>query len=133
MKKIVMMSVMVVLMALNGSSLFAGKASAKTEQLAVVTQYLNLMKDYLTLSDKWMTMVKDDDTAVFLAADSIANIYKEKGNKAAAIPRLRKLLKKYKSQKVVCRAILFKIKDIYKDEKEYDKALKVLDEIIDLD
>jgi tetratricopeptide (TPR) repeat protein len=132
-KKVIVLAMIVLTVTVFCNPLSAGAFKAKDGDLKVINQYLALMGNYLNIADKWVSMVKDDDTAVYLAVESLVEIYKEQGDKRKAIPKLRSLLNKYKSRKTVCRAILFKIKDIYKDNKEYDKALKVINEIIDLD
>ena len=57
-------------------------------------------------------------------------IHEQKGNKLNAIPALRTILSEYEMSQGVRTAIHFKIKDIYKEAGEHDKALKELKTIL---
>lgn len=102
------------------------------DQLEIMSDFLEMMNEYLNFSKKFVDCLKDEDLSIYLIAESITEIYEKKGSKSDAIPDLRKLAAKKKKNKVAYKAILFKIKDIYKDNKEYDKALGVLQEIADI-
>jgi hypothetical protein len=111
----------------------AAQASPGSEELAAIQQFVTLMKDYLDVSEFWMTMLSEPDLAAFLVAEGITEIYEEKGDKAGAIPELEKMLVKYEKNATVVRAIRFKLRDIYKETGQTDKALSQLRAILDTD
>ncbi len=114
----------------GGMKLQAGRMEGvKVQQIVMMKNFIEILNNYMTVSEKWVTMLKKEDMAIYFAADSIAEIYKQKGEPLGAIPKLRALAEK---KPVARKAILFKIKDIYKDAQKYNDALKVLEEIIDL-
>lgn len=119
-------------MFLAGSNLQAQDEAFNLDQLNMMRDFISLMSEYLTVANKFVTNLKDDDISVYLIAESMTEIYEKKGSKADAIPALRKLAEKNKGNKVAYKAILFKIKDIYKENQEYDKALAVLVEVSDV-
>lgn len=103
------------------------------EQLEMMQEFISLLQNYLNVADKYTTMLKNQDIAIYMVAESMTELYEKKGDKELAIPKLEKLLEKYKSRPVVRRAILFKIKDIYKDKGKTNEALATLDKIIKLE
>lgn len=112
-----------------GNTVKAQDEAFNLDQLNMMRDFISMMNEYLSVSAKWVNSLKDDDLSIYLIAESMKEIYEQKGEKTKVIPELRKLAEQNKDRKVVHKAILFKIKDIYKDNKEYDKALEVLWEI----
>ena len=106
-------------------------AQAQQPDITTMQNFLNLMDRYLDISGKWMNMLADKETTIYLAVEGIAEIYEQKGNKLDAIPALREIMKKYPQNRVVRTAIQFKIRDILKDNGKYDEALRVLWQIIE--
>lgn len=112
-----------------GNTVKAQDPDAAMEQLDMMRNFLSMMNEYLNISQKFVNCLKDDDLSVFLVAESMIELHEKKGAKLNAIPDLRKLADQYKDRNVVRKAILFKIKDIYKDNQQFDKAMEVLWEI----
>ena len=127
--KIVVVAVCVSLAVCLGNTVKAQEEELALEQLNMMRDFISMMNEYLSMSSKWVNSLKDEDLTIYLVAESMTEIYEKKGSKADAIPALRKLAEQHKDKKVVQKAILFKIKDIYKDNQDYDKALAVLQEI----
>lgn len=115
-----------------GNNLQAQDEAFNLDQLNMMRDFIALMSEYLTVANKFVTNLKDDDISVYLIAESMTEIYEKKSSKMDAIPELRKLAEKNKENKVAYKAVLFKIKDIYKENQEFDKALAVLVEISDV-
>jgi tetratricopeptide (TPR) repeat protein len=96
-----------------------------------VESFLSMMTTYLTLSDRWVGMVSNPDTATYLALEGIVEIYEKRGSKRDAIPHLRRILQAQGNNRAVRNAVRFKIRDIYNDLGEKDKALEELDRIVE--
>lgn len=132
MKKVKMMAMAIAITVFAGNSLKAQDEAFDLDQLNMMRDFMSLMSEYLTVANKFVTNLKDDDISVYLIAESMTEIYEKKGSKADAIPALRILAEKNRGNKVAYKAVMFKIKDIHKENNELDKALAVLVEISDL-
>ena len=98
--------------------------------LTTINQFIDVMDGYLDVTDKWMKLVEDEDSVIYLVAEGISEVYEEKGDAVGAIPELEKMVEKYKSRPRVTTAIRFKLRDLYKESGQYDKALKELHAIL---
>ena len=98
--------------------------------LTTINQFIDVMDGYLDVTDKWMKLVEDEDSVIYLVAEGVAEVYEAKGDAVGAIPELEKMVEKYKSRPRVTTAIRFKLRDLYKESGQYDKALKELHAIL---
>ena len=115
----------------SGMNVQAGKmGAASVQQMTMMKSFIEVMRDYMAVSRQWVKMMKDDDMVIYFVAESTAEIFKAKGAPLDAIPELRALAAKCYGNPVAKKAIMFKIKDIYKEAQKYDEALKVLKEIV---
>ena len=112
-------------------TLFAGDKSAKDVELERIQSFIGVMQSYLDAAEQWVKMVSDKDTAVYLVAERVTEIYEAQGHKDQAIPDLRKILSKYENNRAVRNAIHFKIAEIYKEAGQHEKALEELDALLD--
>jgi hypothetical protein len=101
------------------------------EQLAMMQEMIGMMQKYLEVSHRWIDMASRPETAVYLAAEGITEIYEHQGDKSKAIPHLRKVMERHKGNRTVESAIRFKIRDIYKDSGQFEEALAELDAIVE--
>ena len=94
--------------------------------LSTINQFIELMGGYLDISEQWMKLVEDDDFVIYLVAEGITEVYEAKGDPAGAVPELEKLADQFKGRPRVATAIRFKLRDLYKDSGQLDKALDEL-------
>lgn len=106
------------------------EVSGRGADMETTQQFLAMMEHYLDLSDKWVEMLSSEERAIFLAIEGITEIYEERGEKAAAIGHLRQLLERHKGNQTVRNAVHFKLRDIYRETGQSDKALAELDRIV---
>ena len=99
-------------------------------EAAAMEQFLGTMQQYLDLSDQFVDMMQSEESTVFMALEGITEIYEEKGDKFAAIEHLERLLERYKDNRTVRNFIHFKLRDLYKERGQADKALAVLELVI---
>jgi len=99
-------------------------------ELETAKQFLGVMQGYLEVSKQWMQHLEDPDMVVFLATEGIVEAYEEKGDKMGAVPELQDLLEKYGNNRVIRTAIRFKLRDLYKDSGQFDKALEELHAVL---
>lgn len=95
-----------------------------------MARFIGLMDSYLALSDRWVGMLEQPDRAVFLAIEGITEIYEKSGRKAEAIPHLEAILERHPDDQAVRNAVRFKLRDLYKETGQADKALAELDRIV---
>jgi len=93
-------------------------------------QFIALMKEYLSMGERWVQMAGKSDSAAYLAIEGIAEIYEQRGAKAQAIPHLRRLLDAEATTATVRTLLRFKLRDLYNETGQSEKALAELDHIL---
>jgi thioredoxin-like negative regulator of GroEL len=90
---------------------------------------LGTVQAYLAVLERMGQFSSDPRAALLLAQNSIKDIYEEKGQKAQAVPELRKILQDL-DDPAVRTAVRFAIADIYKETGQKDQALEELRQIV---
>jgi len=121
----------VLLMLLLSLALMVPAAAWADEDMQQMDQFLALMKSYLGVSDQWVEMNSQRETVIFLAIEGIVEIYEQRGERAKAIPHLRKILDKNRDNQTVRNAVHFKLRDLYKETGRTQEALDELDRVVD--
>jgi len=93
-------------------------------------QYVSLMSDYLSLADQVVDIARDRETAVFLALEGIFEVYEQRHDAPGAVRHYERLLEEHGSNATVRNLIRLKLRDIYKNTGQADKALEQLELII---
>lgn len=99
-------------------------------EFETMSNVLGLMDQYLEVSSRWLQVVSQRESLILLAAEGIIEIYEAQGDKAKAIPHLRRVMEQYRQDPIVRNAIRFKIRDIYKERGMYEEALRELEAVI---
>jgi hypothetical protein len=86
------------------------------------SRFLGIVQSYLELLDKMGRISQDPRMSLLMAQNSIKDLYEQKGQKAEAVPELRKILEGVEDPSVRT-AVRFTIADIYKETGQRDKAL----------
>ncbi len=121
----------VLVAAILGSSLFTPASvgqPGRGEQEA--RQFIDLMDNYLGLSNRWVATASEPDTAVYLAIEGITEVYENRGEKAKAIPHLISIVDKSAGNRALRNIARFKLRDLYNETGRSDKALEQLELII---
>lgn len=92
--------------------------------------YIDMMDRYLEISSKVVQIAGNKDAAVHLALEGINEIYEKRRDGPGAERHLRELLDKYGTNQTVRNLIRFKLRDVYKETGQVDKALAELETII---
>ena len=90
---------------------------------------LGTVQAYLTVLESMGKISSDPRAALLLAQNSIKEVYEQKGQKAQAVPELRKILQDLEDP-AVRTAVRFAIADIYKETGQKDQALEELRQIV---
>jgi thioredoxin-like negative regulator of GroEL len=90
---------------------------------------LGTVQAYLNILDTMGKVSADPRAALLLAQNSIKEVYEQKGQKAQAVPELRKILQDLEDP-AVRTAVRFAIADIYKETGQRDQALEELRQIV---
>lgn len=101
-------------------------ASAESEE----EEFIGLMESYLEVAHRWVQMAQTREAAVFFAIQGITEIYEERGELRAAGPHLEQILEKYGENRTLRAMIRFKLRDIYNETGQHEKALQQLEEVI---
>ncbi len=112
--------------AVLASGLFAAGAQGNAETQA----FLDLMENYLGLSERWVAMASQEETTVFLAVEGIIEIYEGRGEKAKAIPHLQRIVEQNPDNQAIRNVVRLKLRDLYNETGRSDMALQELDQII---
>ena len=67
---------------------------------------------------------------MYFAIEGIIEIYEARGELRDAGPHLEQILQKYGENRTLRAMIRFKLRDIYNETDQYEKALQQLEEII---
>lgn len=110
----------------TGSSHAAGEGAPTDPQ-----GFINLMHDYLDLGQQWVSMAETPSASAYLAIEGIVEIYEQRGAKPQAIGHLNRLLTGGRTTPVVETLIRFKLRDLYNETRQGDKALAELDRILE--
>lgn len=93
-------------------------------------RFVRLMSQYLQLADQVVQIASHREAAVFLALEGVFEVYEQRRDAPGAVRHLERMLKDYGSDPTVRNLIRFKLRDIYKETGQADKALEQLDLII---
>ncbi|MEM7707845.1 MAG: hypothetical protein AAF358_19995 [Pseudomonadota bacterium] len=99
-------------------------------QDANAAQFVTLMNDYLSLADKVVDTAERREAAVFLAIEGIFEVYEQRRDAPSAVQHLNRILDSYENDRVVRNLVRFKLRDIFKETGDAEKALEQLDLII---
>jgi predicted negative regulator of RcsB-dependent stress response len=132
-RKTALAVVCMIIIAATAANAFAGRHSAEGEELNKIQSFLGLIDKYLSVGERWVKLVSARETTIYFVTERITEIYQANGDKADAIPELRKVLAKYQDNKTIANVIRFKIAEIYKDTGRATKALQELNAIVEAD
>lgn len=93
-------------------------------------EFIGLMESYLEVAHRWIQMAETREAAVFFAIEGITEIYEERGELRDAGPHLERILEKYGENRTLRTMIRFKLRDIYNQTDQHEKALQQLEEVI---
>jgi len=93
-------------------------------------QFLDTMDRYLTISERYISLASEPTAAIYFAVEGISEIYEDRGEKAQAIPHLERLLKAHKGNLAAANIIRLKLRDLYRETGQAQKALDQLDAVM---
>ena len=102
------------------------------EEIETFGAFIELMDNYLTVSDKWVNLVSTKEATVFFVVERIVEIHEEEGDSRKAIPDLRKILTSYQDNSTVRNFVHFKIAEIYKESGQSAKAINELYTLLEM-
>ena len=105
-------------------------AASAEESIGEQQAFIEIMDGYLNLSRDVVELASKQETTIFLAIEGIVEIYEGRGEKGRAIDHLNKIMQAYPNNIIVRNLVRFKLKDIYVETGQTDKALQMLDAII---
>ncbi len=92
-------------------------------------EFLDTMVKYLEITDRYVALASEPAAAVFFAMEGIVELYEQRGETAQAIPHLERLLEQNSGNPVVENIVRFKLRDLYRDTGQGNKALAQLDRV----
>ncbi|MEM9533373.1 MAG: hypothetical protein AAGA23_20795 [Pseudomonadota bacterium] len=92
--------------------------------------FVALMDQYLSLAEKVVATADRREAAVFMALEGIFEVYEQRRDAQGAIRHLTGILERHPNDRVVRNLVRFKLRDIYKEIGELDKALEQLDLVV---
>ena len=105
-------------------------AFGEEEDFETQQAFISIMDGYLDLSRDVVELAEKPEATVFLAIEGIVEIYEARDEMGRAIDHLRRIMAAYPDNLVVRNLVNFKLKDIYVETGQADKALEVLDAVI---
>ncbi len=109
----------------------AGPAAAADQPDAQkMDHFVTLMSKYLSLADQVVSVANRQDAAIFLAIEGIFEVYEQRKDAPGAVRHLNRILETHAQDRTVRNLVRFKLRDIYKETGQMDKALEQLDLII---
>ncbi len=107
------------------SLLATPRAMAQEEE-----RFVALMTQYLLLAGTVVDIAERPESAIFLAIEGIFEVYEQRRDAPSAIKHFERLLRDHGDKRTVRNLIRFKLRDIYKETGQQDKALEQLDLIV---
>ena len=104
-------------------------APAQAQDVNEQAQFIGLMSQYLELSNQIVALTGTPEGAIFMAVEGIFEVYEERRDAPSAIKHLERILDDTRNQ-TVRNIVRLKLRDIYKETGQSDKALEQLDMII---
>ncbi len=93
-------------------------------------QFLDMLDRYLAISDEVTRIAGQPNRVSYIAVEGIVEIHEMRGNAAQAIPELEKLLKETRNNQTLRNILHLKLRDLYKDSAQGEKALQHLRAIL---
>lgn len=109
--------------AVTGSLMFS-PVQAQDDQ-----KFLDTMVKYLEITDRYVGLASEPAAAAFFAIEGIVELYEQRGETAQAIPHLERLLEQNSGNPVIENIVRFKLRDLYRDTGQGQKALAELDRV----
>jgi predicted negative regulator of RcsB-dependent stress response len=104
----------------------APASNAASEQEA----FVQLMSQYLELGNAVVDTAERPEAAIFLAIEGIFEVYEQRRDAPNAVQHFERMLEDYGENQTVRNLIRFKLRDIYKETGQTDKALEQLELIV---
>lgn len=111
--------------AVTAALLMAPAASANEQE-----DFLQLMNQYLALSNAVVDTAARPEAAVYIAIEGIFEVYEQRRDAPSAVQHFERMLNEYGDNQTVRNLIRLKLRDIYKETGQTDKALQQLDLIV---
>ena len=92
--------------------------------------FLETVNSYLEVSERYVSLADRKEAAIFFAVEGIVEIHEDRGEQAAAIPMLTSILDQYPDNQTVRNVVRFKLRDLYRDTGQAEKALGELQQVI---
>ncbi len=92
--------------------------------------FLLLMNQYLELGNMVVDTAERPEASIFLAIEGIFEVYENRRDAPGAVKHFERLLAEHGDNQTVRNLIRFKLRDIYKETDQVDKALEQLDLIV---
>ncbi len=92
-------------------------------------QFVQLMNQYLDLSEQVVSIASRPEATIFMAVEGIFEVYEQRKDAPGAIKHLERILADSSNQ-TVRNIVRLKLRDIYKETGQADKALEQLDLVI---
>lgn len=93
-------------------------------------QFIGLMSQYLNLAGQVVDTASRPEATAFLAIEGIFEIYEQRRDVKGAIDHMEEIIAKYGNDRTVRNLARLKLRDIYKESGQSDKALDQLDLLI---
>ncbi len=121
---------MLVVLMVSVAGLSTGLADQEDVEQGEEMAFINLMDNYLALSQRVAAIASQSDASVFLAIEGIVEIYEARGEMDKAIEHLNRVIKESPNNRSLRTIARFKLREIYGDLDMTSKALSELDQII---
>jgi len=92
-------------------------------------QFIDLMNKYMALSEQVVESASRPESTIFMAVEGIFEVYEQRKDAPGAIEHLERILADTNNQ-TVRNIVRLKLRDIYKETGQMDKALGQLDLVI---
>lgn len=93
-------------------------------------KFVSLMSQYLGLANQVVDTASRPQATAFLAIEGIFEIYEKRRDVNGAIAHLEDIIDKYGTDPTIRNLVRLKLRDVYKESGQSDKALEQLDLLI---
>ena len=94
--------------------------------------FIDLMNGYLGVAEQYVDLAGRREGVIYFAVEGIVEIYEERGEVRAAIPHLERILERHGDDPQIRALVSFKLRDVYRETGQEERALEILDSIVAL-
>ncbi|MEM7050442.1 MAG: hypothetical protein AAF604_12325 [Acidobacteriota bacterium] len=106
-----------------------GAKAQNPAEVQTMQEFVTLMEGYLGVAHEWVSLMSERERTVYMAIEGVTEIYEAREQRRKAVAYLEGLLEG-ESNRTIRNIVRFKLRDLYNELGEPDRALAQLEQVI---